>query len=581
MKRFLSLIKPYWFLFSLALGSLLLASLFNAGMTGLVTSLTDNVLTEKVTVTESKVEKVFGFREKLENFQTFLEGLGIPVGSIKEAGRLDPLNPLSWSIFVFIVFIGQALFNFIGTYTMGRIGLLVVVGLRQSLIDRVLSLSLDFFKHMNTGEILTRINTDVLRIQQAISVKLGDVIKELANFVVFTSFAFILDWKASLAIFLLVPLAGYPIAVFTRKIKKNAVRSQTHLGGLTARFKEVLVGIRIVKGFRRESFESETLRERNQAFLKYALRELANVALTAPVMSLIGMIFLLSFLYYGALGIQSGEKTMGDFLFFLLVVYQLFQPIKRVARANSEIQQAIGVMPRIEEILSWENEIAEPARPQRFEAYPTIKRLDLEKVCFHYANEEGHKVPVLNEVDLGLEAGSMIALVGASGAGKSTLVNLIPRFYDVSEGAIKINGLDIREMAKSDLRSLIGIVTQDTILFDDTVHNNIAYGLKDVSRDQVVHAAEQAFADTFIRNLPRGYDTAIGEAGNILSGGQRQRLSIARAILKDAPILLLDEATSALDTESEREVQLALDNLIKTKNNDRDRPPSLNHSSGT
>ena len=563
MKPLIRLLQPHKILFVLALIALTFSSFFNAALTGMVTSLMDGVLTNAPTQNESRAEQLFNYQEKMDTIKNWVEDLGIPVGDLsQQAADLDLVNPLPWVIMAFIIFTLQAIFDFVGTYAMGRIGVGVIVDLRRKLINHVMSLSMSFFKKFNTGEILTRMNTDVVRIQQAVSVKLGELVKESANSLVFLTLAFVMYWKMSLTLFILVPAVGIPISIFTRKIRKYARQSQTWLGHLTSRLKEVLVGVRIVKGFRKEAFESAELERRNDAFYRYALRELKIVALTTPVMSMIGMVVILTFVYYGGAMIQRGDMTRGDFLFYLLIVYQLYQPIKRIARANSEIQQAVGVLPRIEEVLAWENEIEESANPKKLPAGSNIKSISFEDVSFHY-RDPGE--PVLNHVDLTVSQGSVVALVGPSGSGKSTLVSLLPRFYDVTGGRILVDGFDIRDLSKSDLRGLFGIVTQDTILFDDSVHNNIAYGMPEASREDVEKAATKAFAHQFISDLPQGYDTPIGEAGGALSGGQRQRLSIARAILNDAPVLILDEATSALDTESEREVQMALDNLMKTK----------------
>ncbi len=565
MKRFVALLKPYKGWFALALVALTLASLFNAALTGLVTSLTDDVMTAQPAQIESRADQIFGYREKLADLERWLEDVGVPIKALRrQAEEASPLNPLPWALMALIVFSCQALFDFIGVYTMGRIGLNVVVSLRQQMIDRALFMPLRFFKEYSTGEMLTRVNTDVQRVQQAVSVKTGELVKEAANTVVFLNLAFYMNWRLSLTLFVLLPLIGAPIAVFTRKIRKNASKSQTFLGQMTSHLKEVLVGMRIVKGFQKEAFESKKLARQNRDFLKYAVRELRIVAMTTPVMGVIGMATIVSFVFYGSLMIQRGEMTQGDFLFYLLIIYSLYQPIKRIARANSEIQQAVGVLPRILEVLEWRNDIEEPARPTRFEGYPKIDKIQFENLSFAYDRNRKEAV-ALSNIDFAAEAGAVTALVGPSGSGKTTLVNLLPRFYDASSGAIKINGVDVRDMAKADLRALIAIVTQETILFNDTVHNNIAYGLTDTPRERVVEAAKQAFAHPFIEEMAQGYDTLIGEAGGNLSGGQRQRISIARAILKNAPILILDEATSALDTESEREVQMALENLMKTK----------------
>lgn len=564
MKSFLQLLKPHRNLFAFAMAALFAAAVFNSAMTGLVTSLMDGVMTTQATSTESRADKIFGYKEKLESVRQALIDWGLPIDQFQSAGDQALVNPFSWAVLALILFSLQAIFEFTGSYLMGRVGLNIVVNLRQALMDKTMSMPLLFFKSFSTGDLLARINTDVLRVQQAISVKLAELFKSATNAIVFLTLAFFLNWKLSLTLFVLVPLLGGPIAVFSRKIRKHASRSQANLGSLTAHLKEVLVGIRIVKGFQKEAFESEKLAQENRSFFRHALRELRIVAMTTPVMSILGMLVIVAFVCYGSIIIRSGAMTQGDFLFYILVIYQLYQPIKRIARANSEIQQAVGVMPRIREVLDWENTIKDPAEPKQFKDFPNIDTIDFRGVHFRY-DKDPSTVPVLHDIQLEIQKGRVIALVGASGSGKSTLVNLLPRFYDVDQGGIFINGQDIRQLSISDLRSLFAMVTQDTVLFNDTIHNNIAYGMRDTPREDVIAAAEKAFAHHFISDFPHGYETSMGESGGNLSGGQKQRISIARAILKDAPILILDEATSALDTEAEREVQLALENLMKTK----------------
>ncbi|MDJ0838980.1 MAG: ABC transporter ATP-binding protein [Acidobacteriota bacterium] len=561
MKNLLAFLKPYKIQFIFAALLLCISAVLNSAMVGLVAPLMDSVLTDIPSTGESRVEELFDYQEKIESVVEGLEKIGIHIEeppTVEGVGQL--MSPVAWGVFVFIIFTLQAIFEYLGVFTMNRIGLKVVVGLRQDLIDKVMSLSLGFFKRFDTGEIISRISSDVMRVQNAISMRLGEIVKEGAKSIAFLILAFLMNWKLSLFLFVLLPVVGIPISIITRKIRKNAMHSQNYLGSLTGHLKEVLVGIRIVKGFQKEKFESERLQRQNDSFFRYALREVRIVALTAPVMSMIGMSIILTFVWYGATMVQSGEMGGGDLLTYVLFVYSLYQPIKRIARSNTEVQQAVGVLPRIEQVMNWQNEITDPPQPQRFDGFPAIREIRFEGAHFNYGD-----APVLQDIQLAVPAGKVVALVGPSGSGKSTLVNLLPRFYDVTGGAVTINGLDLRRMSRKDLRGLIGVVTQDTILFNDTVHNNIAYGMNNIPRERVAEVARQAFADTFIQELPQGYDTLIGESGGKLSGGQRQRISIARAILKDAPVLVLDEATSALDTESEREVQLALENLMKSK----------------
>lgn len=566
MWKILRLVAPYRAQFAAALAALIMAAMFTAALTATVKPLFDNVLSTgpKDTEAPSRVDRIFKYQDEvLDDFRVWLESHGISMDGIGVSDTgLDLENPLPWAMLVLTVFFFQALFEFVGSYTMGRIGLSIVVDMRQRLLEHVMSLPLRFFKLYGTGDILSRLNNDISRIQNAISVKLGEMIKECTVAFVVLVLLFWMSFQVSLVLFVLVPLIGGPVVFFTRKIKKNAQRSQSSLGKLTSHLKEVLVGVRIVKAFNREEYEARRLESDNRDFLKYALRELKMVTLTTPVIGMVGMLVIVAFVSFGSYVVQTTNLSSGDFMIYVLFIYQLYQPIKRLARANSELQQAVGVLPRIDEILNWQNDILECENPLCLPHADQVLEISFDEVSFHYDRVD---VPALNRVSFSVCAGQTVALVGPSGSGKSTLVNLLPRFYDPTGGAISFDGVNIRDLRKHDLRNLIGVVTQDTILFDDTVHNNIAYGLNQVPRERVVEAAKRAYADEFVVKIDGGYDAVIGESGSRLSGGQRQRISIARAILKGAPILILDEATSALDTESERVVQLALDNLMADK----------------
>ncbi|PIE01715.1 MAG: ABC transporter permease [Acidobacteria bacterium] len=567
MKKLLSLVLPHKRLFMLALASLVMSAFFGAALIATLKPLLDQGLFGNTAKTEqtSQVDRVFSYQDELlQDLKTWVEDMGFTFESIKSSTELDFENPLPWALLVVGIFFLQALFEFLGAYTIGKIGLTVIVDLRQRLMDHISMMSMSFFKEMNTGDIISRVGVDVNRIRNAISVKLGEFVKEMALAVVSVIVLFLLNWKLSLTLFILVPLIGSPIVIFSRKIRKNASKSQTFLGQMTGHLKEVLVGIRIVKAFGKEQFESDKLKRTNQSFFKYALRELKFVTITTPVLGLVGITVIATFVVFGSIIIQTTSMSQGDFMVFVVFVYNLYQPIKRMARANNEIQQAAGIIPRINSILAWENSLPEINKPRRTAYFPDVREIEFRDVSFWYDGDQQDQ-PVLDKVSFTVKLGEHIALVGSSGSGKSTLVNLIPRFFDVCEGQILFDGVDIRDLYKRELRQTLAIVTQETILFNDTVQNNIAYGMSDVKEEEVHEAAKKAFASGFIDEMPNKYQTVLGEAGTRLSGGQKQRLSIARAIMKNAPILILDEATSALDTESEREVQLALNNLMKEK----------------
>lgn len=573
MKQLLILLKPHRTAFVLALAALVVSALFTAGMTATIKPLLEQILApvpqspgenfHEDSREASRGDRLFAYQERLmAHFSGWLADLGLEPGKLGLAqGGLDLNNPLPWCLLVLLLFLGQAIFDFWGTFTMGRIGLRVVVSLRQALFEKVLRLPMAALRHHSSGDLLSRMNNDVGRIQVAISVKMGELCKEMAIALAAFFALFIISWQLSLALFLVVPLVALPILLFSRRIRKHAQRSQSFLGTLSSHFKEVIVGMNIVRAFGREAYEADRLQKENDRFLHFAIRELRHVALTTPVIGLVGILIIMGFISLGSFLIQTTRMTLGDFMVFVLFVYQLYQPIKRIARANSEIQQAVGVLPRIREILDLSEEVADPPQPRRPPHFPGMERLAYREVGFFY--EDG--TPVLEDISFEVSRGEMVALVGPSGGGKTTLAQLLPRFYEVESGSIAIDEVDIRHMKKADLRQMIGMVTQDTVLFNDTVHHNIAYGLLAMSRAQVEEAARQASAHDFITALPHGYDTVIGEAGVRLSGGQKQRLSIARALLKNPPLLILDEATSALDTESERMVQSALEHLMNDR----------------
>jgi len=347
----------------------------------------------------------------------------------------------------------------------------------------------------------------------------------------------------------------YPIAKFGKKMRSVATRTQITMGALTTLLHETISGTRIVKAFGMEEYENKRFSEENERFFKLNIKAVSINAAASPFMEFLGGIGIAAIILYGGFQVIEGGATPGTFFSFLTALIMLYEPVKRLTNMNNTIQQGIAGAQRVFSIIDMEPEIGD--RPDAV-ALPKIARsIDIENVSFAY-----EETPVLKDIHLSIRAGEVVAFVGMSGGGKTTLVNLIPRFYDVAEGRIAIDGQDVRDVTVESLRGQIAMVTQQTILFNDTVRNNIAYGDIQRSEEEIVGAARAAHAHDFIMQLPQGYDTIIGEAGTKLSGGERQRISIARAILKDAPILILDEATSSLDTEAEIEVQKALDNLM-------------------
>ncbi len=458
-----------------------------------------------------------------------------------------------------IVILGKGLFTFLSTFFMKTIGHRVVKKLRDDLFRHVIHESSDFFDHRSTGELMSRLTNDVDKIQQAVSGSMGDFIISLFMIVALLGKIVITDWKLALLSFLIAPLAVIPLVLFSLQQKKRGMQGQRKMAHIYTLLHETITGQKIVKAFTMEMFEIKKFLQATFDYFKTSLKLALTASLSSPFMEFVGGILGAFILVVGTTRIVRGELSPGAFSSFLMAIFMMYTPINRLSRANNVIHQAVASHERIQEILRRQPQIVDHPRACHL---PRVRGLvKFEYVSFSY-NE---MMPVLHGLNFEVQPAEKVALVGLSGAGKTTVVNLLLRFYEPTSGRITIDGMDIREVTLSSLRSQIGLVTQELILFNDTVRNNIAYGLEDVSLEEVIRAARAAKAHQFIEELPQGYDSNIGEKGTLLSSGQRQRLAIARALLKDPPILVLDEATSALDSESERLIQRALDNLMKNR----------------
>jgi len=443
-------------------------------------------------------------------------------------------------------------------YTMGYIGQKVIFDLRNLLYKRLTSQSLDFFAHRKTGELLARLSYDVTLVQAAVSTAVTALMRDAISIVFLLAVIFIQDWLLALIAMLVFPVVIYPIARFGRKMRHATLDGQAAMGDLTSLLEETVGGIRVVKAFGMEEYERGRFRKLTGDFFSHQLKIFKVNALSFPIMELLAGFGIAGVLLYGGIRVASGETTPGTLVSFLAAVIMLYEPVKRLSRANNDIQQGLAASERIFELL--DEPISVRDQEQARELPPFSNLIMFEQVGLQYPNTEKS---VLSDINFSVAAGEVVALVGRSGAGKTSLVNLVPRFMDTTAGSVMIDGIDVRDLTQASLRNQIALVTQDIILFNDTVLNNIAYGHEKIDQEKVEAVARAANAHEFIEKLPLGYDTVIGERGVILSGGQRQRLSMARALLKDAPILILDEATSALDTESERLVQRAIDRLMQ------------------
>jgi subfamily B ATP-binding cassette protein MsbA len=467
----------------------------------------------------------------------------------------------SWAWMVIGVYVAKGLGAYFSVYAMTDIGQRVVRDIRNKLFRHILDQSASFFSRKSTGSLMSRITNDVNQVQHAVSETLGDLLRESLSLVAYAGMLFYIDWQLALVAVTGAPLAAYPLAKFGRRIRSTTRRSQEELEHLTHVTAEAFTGHRIVKAFGAEAHEARRFGRAAQRVYRTNLTVTSILATLPPLMELLGGAAVVALVWYGSQQIARGELTTGEFATFIVAAFMMYTPVKKLSRVTGSLQQAIGASERIFQVLDTHSEVKE--RPDAGLLQTPRFAVEFQSVAFAY--DDRLAKPILRDVSFRVAPGEMVAIVGLSGAGKTTLVNLLPRFYDVTGGAIRIDGLDIRDVTLRSLRSKIGMVTQDTVLFDETVASNIAYGSSGASAEDIEAAGRAAHAHEFIAGLPHQYQTRIGERGQTLSGGQRQRLAIARAILKNAPILILDEATSSLDAESELLVQDALQTLMRNR----------------
>jgi ATP-binding cassette, subfamily B, bacterial MsbA len=465
-----------------------------------------------------------------------------------------------WCAALLIVYLVKGLGAYASTFVMTDIGQRVVRDLRDKLFRHILDQSATFFSRHSSGQLMSRITNDVNQVQQAVSETVGDLMREGLSLVGLVLFLFYQDARLALVAVTGAPLVVYPLVRFGKRIRSTTRRSQEQLEQLSHVTAEAFTGHRIVKAFGAEAHEEQRFRRASQRLYRTNLKVTSALAILPPLMELLGGLAVVGLIWYGSRQINEGALSAGDFAAFVAAAFMMYAPIKKLSRVNATLQQAMAASERIFEILDTHSEVPERVGAQVLP--PLRQAIEFRNVSFAY---DGVSKTILRDVSFSVRAGQAVAIVGLSGAGKTTLVNLVPRFYDVSGGHIYIDGIDIREVTLASLRSQIGIVTQDTVLFDETILSNITYGSPGASQEEVEAAARAAHAHEFIVTLPGGYQTRIGERGQKLSGGQRQRVAIARALLRNSPILILDEATSSLDAESELLVQDALQTLMRNR----------------
>ena len=559
--RLLRYARPYLGKLVAALAAAALAALTLVALTSLVIPLVKDVLPEVLgaKVLDGKGHIEAGKLNFLETFNAaFGEGWTDRFTSwglhLEGGGRSSTL--LAIGILVLLLYLLKGVFTYFSNYYVRAVGLQVILDLRRDLYGRIQRQSPAFFSAHPTGLLISRITSDIARMQRTVSGDLADVFR--LSFIILgqSAWVFYLYPALSAVCLIILPLVLLPILRFGKRLKATSRTSQEKMADVTNILKETITGNRIVKGFGMEDYEVRRFTDALKRVQRQELRGARLVSLSPPIMEMVGALAAVLLVLYAGYQIPRGAVDAGQFSSFLVSLVFLYASVKNLAKINNDFQQSMAATHRVFSMMDERVDVHE--RPDAIALPPFKDTIEFREVAFRYQS-----APVLQGVNLKVRCGQMVAIVGGSGSGKTTLVNLLPRFYDVTGGSLTLDGTDIRAVTLASLRSQIALVTQEILLFDDTVRNNIAYGRQDVAQERVESAARAAYAHDFILKLPSGYDTRLGEAGHLLSVGERQRISIARALLKDSPILILDEATSALDTESEAEVQKALNNLMR------------------
>jgi len=456
---------------------------------------------------------------------------------------------------IIAIYLFKGICRFTRTYFMAWAGHRMIQDIRDQLYEHMHRLSMSFFTETPTGVLMSRVTYDVTKVQTAVTEAFVGVFRDVFTILALAGVVFYRNVELGLISMVSFPLALYPLVRFGKRMKKASRRSQEQMGALSKLMQERISGAGLIKASGTEEEELGEFKKENKRLVKFFLKIEKVKSLSNPVMEFIGAASAAFIIWIGGSMVINGRMTVGEFFSFLTALLLLYEPVKHLASVNNVIQQGLAAAERVFEVLDISPEIADD--PDAVDLEGCRGHITFEGVSFRYGKDW-----VLRDIDLDIPAGMKLAIVGSSGSGKTTLVNLIPRFYDVVQGKITVDGHDVRKITQKSLRNQISIVSQDVVLFNDTIGNNIRYGMTEVSDADLKDALKAAYALDFVSSLPEGYDTVIGERGARMSGGQRQRLSIARALLKDSPILILDEATSSLDTESERLVQRALENLV-------------------
>ena len=537
LRRLLKYLRPHWPIFSLATVAMLVGGLLESAIGALIVPIFD---------------------------QAFVQTAGHRTDTLFGLQRIIPEAPFAaWqviSILLIVFTFAKGIAEYLSTYLMARIGQSAVLKLRQDLYSHLLAQSASFFERHRTNYLVSRLVSSAAAIETAVTSTIRDMLRESFTLIAFLSASFYYSWRMTLGSLTIAPIIAVLTARFGTALRNLARESFEGSKELTDTAQEALANQGIVKAYRAETRESARFTEVAKRIVRANLRSASISGAAPPTIEMIGIIFVVLLLFFGQREIISGRMNTAQFITFLFFLFRSYDPMRKLSRLQNSMEQALAAAHHVWEVMDEHAAIVE--KPDAVELAPLTDEIKLADVSFGYANESR---AVLKEVTLSIRAGSMVALVGESGGGKSTLTKLLPRFHDPKSGAVLWDGTDLRDATISSLRKQIALVTQETVLFNDSVRHNIAYGDPQATDAEVEEAARIAFAHEFIQELPEGYDTIVGERGIFLSGGQRQRLAIARAVLVNAPVLILDEATSALDAESERLVQKAIANLVRDR----------------
>ena len=552
-KRMFKLVIQHWPYLLLSTLAALVYVLLNSASIWLTASLINNILMDfqQLLADHSQLtgKGTLTLNEKLKYWTNDL--------ILRETPH-ETLKVLCLSIMV--VFLTKNVFLYMKNFFMTLVQFHLITELRNRLYKHFNTLSFSYFDQKKSGELTSIVINDVANLRRALGSSFHQLLVEPINLLAFILLLFVISWKLALLSIIILPIAGLTILSIGRSIRRKSKRTAAMIAGITNIITETLSSIRVVKAFAMEGYEVQRFFKETHHYFQLILRRAKLRLLASPITETLGVMIGVLLLWVGGIEVLSGEGlTPEDFLRFILLLFAMMDPLRKLSKVNVALQTGAASAERVFSILDTPPTIVDKADAVKIDSFK--EKIRFKNVSFRYESDD----KVLKDISFEIEKGSIVALVGSSGAGKSTLADLIPRFYDVNNGGITIDGHDVRDLSLNSLRRLMGVVTQETILFNDTVRANIAYGQKDVNDEQVIPAAKAANALEFINDLSEGFDTVIGEKGVKLSGGQRQRLAIARAIMKNPPILILDEATSALDTESERLVQKALETLMANR----------------